>query len=69
MRSEHVKGKEAVSEEIGNFTTDSTSGSAGGGEGGEPEYANLGVRVSKVSSKAKPGDGLMFIHRRNLERK
>lgn len=69
MRSEHVKGKEAVSEEIGNFTTDSTSGSAGGGRGGEPEYANLGVRVSKVSSKAKPGDGLMFIHRRNLERK
>lgn len=68
MRSEHVKGKEAVSEEIGNFTTDSTSGSAGG-EGGESEYANLGVRVSKVSSKAKPGDGLMFIHRRNLERK
>lgn len=65
MRSEHVKGKEAVSEEIGNFTTDSTSGSAGG----EPEYANLGVRVSKVNSKAKPGDGLMFIHRRNLERK
>lgn len=39
------------------------------GGGGEPEYANLGVRVSKVSSKAKPGDGLMFIHRRNLERK
>lgn len=68
MRSEHVKGKEAISEEIGNFTTDSTSGSAGG-KGGEPEYANLGVRVSKVSSKAKPGDGLMFIHRRNLERK
>lgn len=31
VRSEHVKGKEAVSEEIGNFTTDSTSGSAGGG--------------------------------------
>lgn len=40
-----------------------------GGGGGEPEYANLGVTVSKVSSKAKPGDGLMFIHRRNLERK
>lgn len=67
MRSEHVKGKEAVSEEIGNFTTDSTSGSAGGRGGAE--YANLVVRVSKVSLKAKPGDGLMFIHRRNLERK
>lgn len=67
VRSEHVKGKEAVSEEIGNFTTD-TSGSAGG-EKKKPEYAKLGVRVSKVSSKAKPGDGLMFIHRRNLERK
>lgn len=29
VRSEHVKGKKAVSEEIGNFTTNSTSGTRG----------------------------------------
>lgn len=45
VRSEHVKGKEAVSEEIGNFTTDSTSGSAGG-EGG-------GAWVCKLGSESK----------------
>lgn len=28
VRSEHVKGKEAVSEEIGDFTTSCTSGSS-----------------------------------------
>lgn len=32
VHSEHVKGKEAASEEIGNFTTNGTSGTKKGGK-------------------------------------
>lgn len=58
---EHVKGREAVSEEIGNFTTNSASGT----RGKKPEYAkSLGVRVKRASQRARPGDRPMFVYRR-----
>lgn len=47
VHSEHVKGKEAVSEEIGNFTTNSTLGTR--------EYAtSVGVRVKIKKAAGGP---------------